>query len=309
MAIDAQQIQTSLRKLRKFASKLSTHPSPGKIHKLRTTARKLESIFRALSLDSEKNERRLVRGLRKIRKRSGKVRDLDVLTGDLTTLHADGETDCQVLLLEHLGGKRQKQAGKLHKLVGKKRAKLKRQLCKASENLNKAVKNTESHLGSLAAAESLRLSSELEIPKRLTRRNLHGYRLKLKQLRYVLELAPDHPKFVDDLGETKDAIGDWHDWEELVGIANEFLDHGNCKLMRKLKETADSKFAHARRVAERLRRTYLKTASQTRKGPHRVALRQDAMAASAVFPEMQDAPPDFFDSISRFCRFLSHAPA
>jgi CHAD domain-containing protein len=115
---------------------------------------------------------------------------------------------------------------------------------------------------------------------------LHLYRLKVKQLRYVLELAPDHPKFVADLGEAKDAIGEWHDWEELIAIANEVLDHGsNCMLMRKLKETADSKFAFAHRVAENLRRNYLKSSSTTRKGPHRVQLSPAAIAASAALSE------------------------
>jgi hypothetical protein len=102
----------------------------------------------------------------------------------------------------------------------------------------------------------------------------------------VLELARDHPKFVDDLGEAKDAIGNWHDWEELIGIANEVLDHGtNCKLMRKLKEAADLKFAHALRVAENLRRNYLKSSSQNRKRPHRVELSHAAIAASAALSE------------------------
>lgn len=285
MAIDAQKIHKSLGKLRKFTAKLSKDPSPAKIHKLRTNARKLEATFSTLSLDSKKNERRLVKGLRRIRKRAGRVRDLDVLTSNLATIHLDGETDCQVRLLEHLGGERRKQAGKLRNLVGKKRSRLNQQMRRASGGLDKALRNAEPSPASLAAAESLRLSSELEIPKRLNRRNLHSYRLKLKQLRYVLELAPDRQKFVADLGEAKDAIGEWHDWEELIAIANEVLDHGQCKLMRKLKETADSKFAHAHRVTENLRRTYLKRSSPARKGPGRVKLRQDAMAASASLSE------------------------
>ncbi|MGH9516081.1 MAG: CHAD domain-containing protein [Terriglobales bacterium] len=286
MAIDAEKIHKSVRKLRKVATKLSKEPSPEKVHKLRTTARKLEAIFSALSLDSQKNERRLVRKLRRIRKRAGKVRDLDVLTGDLATVHLEGETDCQVRLLEHLGGERQKQAGKLRNLIRDNRAKLKTRLRRASASFDQALQNTESHAASLAAAESLRLSSELELPKRLNKGNLHSYRLKIKQLRYVLQLAPGHPTFVDDLGEAKDAIGEWHDWEELIAIANEVLDHGsNCKLTRRLKETADSKFAHAHRVAENLRRTYLRSSSQSRKGPHRVELSQAAVAASTALSE------------------------
>jgi CHAD domain-containing protein len=286
MAIDAQKIHKSLRRLRKLAVKLPKDPSPENVHKLRTSARKLEAIFSALALDSQKNERQLIKGLRTIRKRAGKVRDLDVLTGDLTTVHVDGETECQVRILEHLGGERQRQAGKLRKLVGNNRSDLKTKLRKTSVRLDKQIGKVEPDAASLAAAESLRLSSELELPKRLNKGNLHPYRLKLKQLRYVLELAPDHPIFVDDLGEAKDAIGDWHDWEELIGIANEVLDHGtNCKLMRKLKEAADLKFAHALRVAENLRSTYLKSSSQNRKRPHRVELSHAAIAASAALSE------------------------
>src|SRR3954464_10778133 len=286
MAIEAQKIHTALRRLRKLAVKLPKDPSPENVHKLRTSARKLEAIFSALALDSQKNERQLIKGLRTIRKRAGKVRDLDVLTGDLTTVHGDGETECQVRLLEHLGGERQRQAGKLRKLVGNNRSDLKTRLRKPSARLDKQIEKVEPDAASLAAAESLRLSSELEFPKRLNKGNLHPYRLKLKQLRYVLELAPDHPTFVDDLGEAKDAIGDWHDWEELIGIANEVLDHGtNCKLMRKLKEAADLKFAHALRVAENLRRNYLRDSSPSRKSPHRVKLSHAAIAASASFSE------------------------
>jgi CHAD domain-containing protein len=286
MAIDAEKIHKSLRKVRKLAVKLPKDPSPEEVHKLRTSARKLEAIFSALALDSQKNERQLIKEVRRIRKRAGKVRDLDVLTGDLATVHVDGETECQVLLLEHLGGERRKQAGKLRKLVGNNRSYLKTSLRKASARLNKQIEKVEPDAASLAAAESLRLSSELELPKRLNRGNLHPYRLKVKQLRYVLELAPDHPKFVDDLGEAKDAIGEWHDWEELIAIASLVLDHGtSCKLMRKLKETADSKFAHALGVAENLRSTYLKSSSQYRKRPHRVELSHAAIAASAALSE------------------------
>jgi len=284
MAIDAERLHKSLRKLRKFAAKLPKEPSPREIHKIRTNARKLEAVFSALSLDSQKNERRLIKQLRRIRKRAGKVRDLDVLTADLVTVHVDGENDCQVRILEHLGVERRKQAGKLRDFIADMRPRLKTRLRKASASVDEALQTTEAHPASLLAAESLRLSSELEMPKRLNKGNLHAYRRKVKQLHYLLELAPDRPKFVEDLGEAKDAIGDWHDWEELIAIANKVLDHGkNCKLMRTLKKTADSKFAHAVRVAENLRRTHFKALSPSRKGPHGVELRQVALSASRAF--------------------------
>jgi CHAD domain-containing protein len=51
--------------------------------------------------------------------------------------------------------------------------------------------------------------------------------LKIKELRYVLEMAdgPRNQEFIDRLGEIKDAIGEWHDWEELIAITVEVLDH------------------------------------------------------------------------------------
>ena len=286
MAIKVEKIDKSLRKVRKFTAKLPKNPSPNTIHKLRTNARKLEAIFDALLLDSRKNERQLTKTLRRIRKRAGKVRDLDVLTGDLATVHVHGETDCQVQLIEYLGNKRRNKAANLDKFVRENRAELKSRLRKASARLNEALRNAEPHVASLAASESLRLTSQLDVPKRFNRGNLHPYRLKVKQLRYVLELAPDQTKFTDDLSEAKDAIGDWHDWEELVGVASDVLSHGkNCKLLRKLKETADSKFEHAVQVAETLRRNYLKSSSESRKTPHRVELSPAAVRASVALSE------------------------
>ncbi|HEX3741562.1 MAG TPA: CHAD domain-containing protein [Terriglobales bacterium] len=286
MAIDVEKIHKPIRKLKKFTAKLPSNASPEKIHKLRTNARKLESTFSALSLDSAKNERRLIKEVRKIRKRAGKVRDLDVLTGDLATIHVDGESECQVQLLEHLGAKRQKQTRKLRKLISRQRADMKHRLRKASTTVDKVLKNKELQPGSVAAAESLGLSSELGTPRRFSKSNLHPYRLKVKQLRYVLELSPDHPKFANDLGEVKDAIGDWHDWEELVAIADDVLDHGaKCKLTRRIKAIADSKFDHAARVADRLRNKYVKNVTRDHKKRHGGGLSVAAVAASAALSE------------------------
>ena len=52
--------------------------------------------------------------------------------------------------------------------------------------------------------------------------NLHAFRIKVKELRYVLQLAKDPDlKFVNALGKVEDQIGDWHDWQQLAEIAGE----------------------------------------------------------------------------------------
>jgi hypothetical protein len=69
--------------------------------------------------------------------------------------------------------------------------------------------------------------------------------------------APDED-LVNRLGEVKDAIGEWHDWEELVSIAERVLDHGaQCRLLRELKDIARKRYVTALAEAEQLRKKYL----------------------------------------------------
>ena len=119
-----------------------------------------------------------------------------------------------------------------------------------------------------AAATAVRLSAQLGAPPRLNKTNLHPYRLKVKELQNILLLAeaPSRPRFVEDLGHVKDAIGEWHDRQELVGIASKRLDHsGRCLLLAELKRIAGSKYDHALTLALKLRKTYLQSSRPERK--------------------------------------------
>lgn len=66
-------------------------------------------------------------------------------------------------------------------------------------------------------------------------------------------------KIIDGLGNVKDAIGEWHDWEELAAIAKDVLDHAGCKLLSKLRSISDSKYQEAAKLTENLRKKYLGT--------------------------------------------------
>jgi CHAD domain-containing protein len=99
-----------------------------------------------------------------------------------------------------------------------------------------------------ATATAVKLAARLATPERLDKETLHEYRLKVKELRNVLQMAggASSLKFIDDLGEVKDAIGELHDWEELVSIAQKVLDHGKeCRLGTELKHIARQKYEHA----------------------------------------------------------------
>jgi hypothetical protein len=78
----------------------------------------------------------------------------------------------------------------------------------------------------------------------------------VKQLRDVLRMAArkKNEEPVAVLGEAKDAIGEWHDWEELIAIAGKVLDHGpTCKLIQTLRLMSEERFNKALEITNRMR--------------------------------------------------------
>jgi CHAD domain-containing protein len=206
---------------------------------------------------------------------------MDVLTADAASLRVAQEQDCAVELLQHVGAKRYKQADRLHSELRKEGKDLSRRIKKFSARLEKRIPDSsdDAKKNQLpgptdVAAAALRLSRELTMPRSLNRNNLHPYRLKVKQLRDVLRLAENtsNPQFTGVLGEVKDAIGDWHDWEELVSIAARVLTHGaNCKLLAKLKEVSGEKYDHAFSLTIKMRKRFLRAQNHKLPGPVLVA--------------------------------------
>jgi CHAD domain-containing protein len=294
MSLDAKRIHKPIRKLRKFFKKAPRRPTIDEVHDLRTNSRRFETEIDAFGLSSKRNERRLLRHLRKIRKRAGKIRDLDVLTGYLLGLNVDGEQGCIVELVESFGMDRGRHVKKLRKLVLETRTQLRPGLKRSASKLQKLVTESQENPGGSdpprvaeAAAKALRLADELKSPARLNEGNLHPYRLKVKALQYVLQLSSeaDQQEFVDALREVKDAIGEWHDWGELIAIASDTLDHGeDCKLLPKLKEIRDEKYERALSLANEMRERFigLNKGRHLRRGTKSISRRPVMEAASAI---------------------------
>ena len=213
----------------------------------------------ALALASDTNERQLLRKLAKLRKRAGKVRDLDVLTGYVADLNVSGEEECLVELLEYLGSKRAQRNQQLHSFAIKRRESLRRRLKRAAAQLETSSEDmiaSQTAPGDTMLSE-LRLQQELTQPIRLTKSNLHPYRLQVKELRYMLQMEkdPTDRELIEMLGQVKDAIGEWHDWLQLQTIARDHLAHGSkCKLIPLFQKTTQQKLKRALAVANAGRR-------------------------------------------------------
>ncbi|HEX6495784.1 MAG TPA: CHAD domain-containing protein, partial [Acidobacteriaceae bacterium] len=261
---DQDKLESTFRKLRKSLKKFPKQPSPDEVHDLRTRTRRLESTLHALMLDQKQDGQRLLEIVSPVRKRAGKVRDMDVLTNFAASL-ANDDQECRTQLLEHLGAKRLKSARRLHDTVAQKQQKARQRLRQYSRFIGSSVTTSRKNASNDhwwpadATAIALQLSSELTAWPRLNASNLHPYRLKVKELRYVLQLAEGQDgEFIDALGEVKDVIGEWHDWNELAAVATEILEHGSrCKVLKQIRETATAKFDHALSLAESMRKRFL----------------------------------------------------
>jgi uncharacterized coiled-coil DUF342 family protein len=214
---------------------------------------------------------------------------MDVLTSDVVGLGLEDEPQCVVRLAHYLGVERHRGAVKLHCEVRRNSRELRRRLGRSRRKLDAAVERfaeARSELDSKndgrdqaplhAMSEALRLSQELAAVRHLGRDNLHPYRLEVKRLRYILEMAEGDDRqqhaLIGELKKVQDLIGEWHDWVQLNGIARKVLkQHKGCKLLRKIDATARTKFEEALRATERMRREYLQAAgkAQRRGSPKR----------------------------------------
>lgn len=265
MPLDINRVHKSIAPVDKFLKEAPKDPTPEKVHDLRTSTRRLESALEALKIAKKRTKKRLLQNLALLRKRSGKLRDMDVLTAHTMSIKPDhAEQECVVELLEHLGANRSKQAKKLRKTAAKVGSRLREDLESLSKKLKKLARK-QRQKGNVNVSNSQKTSAltefaaQLHSPAHLNKSNLHSYRVRVKELRYVLQLSEEAQadRFVSALGEVKDAIGEWHDWEELVAIASEVLEHGaQCKLVQQLKRTATQKFEKALSVTNKMRNTY-----------------------------------------------------
>jgi CHAD domain-containing protein len=273
--LDARELDRRIQKLRKSLNGFPKDPTVDDVHDLRTRTRRVESILDALSMTSG-NEQKVLANLKLLRKRSGKVRDMDVLTQDVIGVGLKDDPECVVCLTHHLGVQRYRHAGKLKAEADRQSDELRRRLKRTRRKLDATVERFSATRFDLdrkngddaderplhAMSEALRLSTELAAIPHLGRDNLHPYRIEVKRLRYILEMAGDEDgqqkTFIEELKRVQDLIGEWHDWVALSAIARDVLKkHDGCRLVKKIQDTSERKFGEALRATEEMRRRYL----------------------------------------------------
>ena len=284
MPLNFDEVEKPFRKLRKLLKRFPQQPSPKLVHDIRTRTRRVEAAVAALSLDRKPVGKRALKAVTPVRKRAGKVRDMDVLTGFAATLTAKKDDECLVQLLERLGKQRFAGTRKLHKTVIRNRSAAAQSLKRCSSSIKRHFKeNGEQDWAIEAGATSLELAGELAKWPKLNKDNLHPFRLKVKELRNVLQLSGKDGELVGTLGEVKDAIGEWHDWTELANIATEILDHSQgCEVRNQIRLETKRRFDKAMALANRVRQKYFEQPSQKNKRTRSQPLKEPVLKAAAT---------------------------
>ena len=294
MPMDRRRNQILFRRLSRLLKQVADKPQPKSVHQFRTVARRIEALLQAVEPDPGRNQRRLLKELSRLRRRAGRVRDMDVQLTLLRSLDAGGDGRRKERLTQaliELRGKREKKlVSSLHRDAIRD---VRRRLKKAAEKLS-LLQEPASMAGVLDAAHpfdpvATALRQFVQVTRRhgeLRESNLHAYRLQTKHVRYVAEMAGEDKtarRIVAELKRMQDAIGEWHDWLELAARAQEVLEpEHESPLLAALQNVTRARFRHALSVCADARRSLLELA-QTVLPPRKTAsgVRPGAVAATA----------------------------
>ncbi len=268
MADELERVRKALRELGKSLQSLNGDSAPKDVHKLRTASRRVEAIAGVLGAAGGKKSRRLVESIEPVRKAAGGVRDMDVLLADTRKLARDARGESLTRLVAYLKIVRQQNAEELqHALHHRHKAVLEdiKEYSRFVSSVLKREKSTSrSGVDSNQNQEIIHSSArnvlrELGDWKPLDAGNLHEFRLKVKLLRYTLQLdANADPALVEALGDVQRRIGDWHDWQQLEEIACQILvDEKDRALLDRIANTVKRSFDRALTAAHALRGRYL----------------------------------------------------
>ncbi|MFZ3276369.1 MAG: CHAD domain-containing protein [Candidatus Sulfotelmatobacter sp.] len=244
MPIAPKRSRVIFQKLEQDLVKLSSKPRAQNVHRFRTGTRRLQILLGELSPKMDRNQKKLLKLLGRIRKRAGKVRDLDVQLAALRSLKIPQEPRRKTQMMNRLIELRAQQEKKLRKAVDRDGVReIRKRLKRAGKNFN-----PEASRDPLAVATGM-LEGINRGDAPVTEALLHQYRILSKRARYAAEFAEPSAKaekFIAAVKRIQDALGDWHDWLTLTQTASEHLGEvRESPLVAELHNVTGAKFRHA----------------------------------------------------------------
>jgi CHAD domain-containing protein len=234
----------TFRKLARQMAKVASKPSPENVHKFRTSSRRVEVLVSDLAGSRNGNDKKLLKLLGRLRKKAGRLRDLDVQSVALRSLRIPQEPQRKSQLLRTLAEERARREKKLAKSLDK----------QTVAEVRKRMKRTAASLEVPKTADPLTLArqklNDLEVDQgTVTERTLHQFRIAGKRARYMAELGSKDAaaiRLIALLNHVQEVIGDWHDWVQLADKAEKlFGGVQDSALVSALRNITRAKFRQA----------------------------------------------------------------
>jgi CHAD domain-containing protein len=244
MSIAPERCRLVFQKLERDLDRLSAHPEAKNVHRFRTGVRRLQTLLEELCPARDRNQRRLLKLLTRIRKKAGKVRDLDVQLAALRSLKFPQQPRPKTQLMHQLIELRGQREKKLSKALTR----------EAVREIHKRLKRGRKDFRPEVNRDPLAVARQILEP--IARADglpseelVHQYRILGKRARYAAEFASKSPQsvqFIAQIERIQDALGDWHDWLTLTQSAAERLgDVRESSLVAALHNVTGAKFRNA----------------------------------------------------------------
>src|SRR6266567_1927991 len=231
-------------KMERALLKLSSGQDAESVHSFRTTSRRLQTLLEEVVPERDRNQKKLPKMLDRIRKRAGKLRDIDVQLAALRSLKVPQEPRRKTQLMHGLIELRAKHEKTLRKLLSKEKI---REIRKRLKRASRKVKS-ETGRDALGVARAM-LAKVVRPAGPVTEDVLHQYRIAVKRARYAAELAPksaEGERLIAQLKRLQDAVGNWHDWLTLTQTAaRQIGDINESSLVAALHNVTGGKFRRA----------------------------------------------------------------
>lgn len=281
MLLHPAQTRASFRRLGRQLSKVARKPAAESVHRFRTSSRRVEVLVADLAEKRNGNDKKLLKLLGRLRKKAGRVRDLDVQSAALRSLKIPQEPGRKAQLTRALAEERAMREKKLIKALDK----------KTMAEVNKRLKRTAASLEIPKNADPLRVArrklDELEVDQgAVSEKTLHQFRIAGKRARYIAEFAgkdAEATRLIGLLKHMQDVIGDWHDWVQLAERAEKlFGGVQDSALVAALRNIARAKFRQAVHTLTETRAALAGRKPVAVMPPSRESSRQGPSSSSAV---------------------------
>ena len=275
---DRSRTESLFKKLKRLPKKISAKPDAENVHELRTTIRRVETLLEVTSNGSGRKERKLRKHMDRVRRRAGRVRDIDVQIEALEGLKVDAARDEKLRVIQALRQSRAKREAKLIKVLEEEvDSGMAKHLAKAADRLAEDGHGPRPVISAAKPDPKAVVTHALEAFRdaverhgTLTEQNLHPFRLACKHVRYIAEMAGEDPeaeRIIKQLKKVQDAVGEWHDWVTLSATAVKVLGRDSSPLISAIRTNSRSKFLNAVRIADETKRNLLVPSDTTRKPP------------------------------------------